>query len=147
MFSSDNNPFDPSKFAEMFKTADMTKMFDVSAFKGMDAGALMDAQKKNMDAMMGAQQAAAAGYQDLFEKQIAIFQETMAAAQAQVAEMSKASNPADAAEKQAEMTRKAYETALANVTELAELAQKANTEAFTIMQDRIQATIDDMMKR
>ena len=93
MFSNANNPFDPAKMAEMMKSADFTKMFDFSQFKGLDQSALFDAQKKNMDALVAAQQAAASGYQDLFEKQVAIFQETIAAAQEQIGELSKSGSP------------------------------------------------------
>lgn len=144
MFSHAKNPFDPARFAEMFTTGDFTKFFDVSAIKGVDAQAAVEAQRKNMDALLAAQHAAAAGYQDLFDKQVAIFQETLQAAQAQIAELTKSAGAADAAEKQAEMTRKAYETAVANVSELTELAQKANTEAFNIMKDRIEESLKEL---
>ena len=67
MFTSDNNPFDPSKMAEMMKSADFSKMFDFTQFKGMDQSALFDAQKKNMDALVAAQQAAPAPEADAAE--------------------------------------------------------------------------------
>lgn len=152
MFTSDKNPFDPSRFAEMFMGKDMSKMFDLSAMKGfdlsamkgLDHAALMDAQKKNMDALMAAQQAAAAGYQDLFEKQVAIFQETLSAAQAQIADMANPGTGSDAGSRQAEATRKAYEMAVANITELTELAQKANTDAYEIMRKRIEDSMEEL---
>ena len=144
MFSSDNNPFDPAKLADMMKSADFTKMFDMSQFKSLDQSALFDAQKKNMDAMVAAQQAAAAGYQDLFEKQVAIFQETIAAAQTQIGELTNTASPADAAAKQAELSKKAYETALANVNDLTEAAQKANADAFEIVKARVEASVKEL---
>ena len=67
MFSNAKNPFDPARFAEMFTGGDFAKYFDASALKGVDPSALMDAQRKNMDALLAAQHAAAAGYQDLFD--------------------------------------------------------------------------------
>lgn len=144
MFNSDNNPFDPAKMVEMMKSADFTKMFDFSQFKGLDQSAMFDAQKKNMDALVAAQQAAAAGYQDLFQKQVTIFQATIAAAQEQIAELGNAGSPTDAAAKQAELTKKAYETALANVNELTEAAQKANAEAFEIVKARVEASVKEL---
>jgi phasin family protein len=144
MFSSDSNPFDPAKMAEMMKSADFTKMFDFSQFKGLDQSALFDAQNKNMDAMVAAQQAAATGYQDLFQKQVTIFQATIAAAQAQITEMSASGSPTDAAAKQADLAKKAYETALANVNELTEAAQKANADAFEIVKARVEASVKEL---
>lgn len=144
MFTADNNPFDPAKLADMMKSADFTKMFDMSQFKGLDQSALFDAQKKNMDAMVAAQQAAASGYQDLFEKQVAIFQETISAAQEQIGELTKTSSPSDAAAKQAELSKKAYETALANVNDLTDAAQKANAEAFEIVKARVEASVKEL---
>lgn len=146
MFGSGNNPFDPSKFADMFKNMDVTKMFDVSSFKGFDQSALFAAQQKNMDALVQAQQSAAAGYQDLFQKQVTVFQDTMKAAQSQMADMSKTDMGADAAAKQAEMTSKAFESAVANAREVAEAAQKANEDAFKIVQARVEASIEELKK-
>lgn len=144
MFGSAANPFDPSRFAEMFKSMDMSKMLDASAFKGFDQSALMAAQQKNMDALIAAQKTAAAGYQDLFEKQVAVFQQTMRAAQERIATLSKTDPGADAVGLQAEMTAKAFETAVANAKELAEAAQKANAEAYEIVRARIEASVEEM---
>ncbi|MEM7547022.1 MAG: TIGR01841 family phasin [Pseudomonadota bacterium] len=144
MFGSGNNPFDPAKFSELFTSMDMSKFFDVSAYKGFDQSALFDAQQKNMDALVAAQQSAAAGYQDLFQKQVAIFQDTMKAAQSQLSELSKTDMGADSAAKHAELTTKAFETAVANARDLAEAAQKANEEAFNIVRSRVEASIEEL---
>lgn len=143
MFGSGQNPFDPAVFADMFKSMDMSKMFDPNAFKALDQSALADAQKKNMDALISAQKAAAAGYQDLFEKQVKVFQDTLASAQGAMEAMSK-SNPADAAKAQAEMTAKAYEAAIANAQELAEAARRANQDAYDIVKARIEESVKEL---
>ncbi|QIE55438.1 phasin family protein [Pikeienuella piscinae] len=144
MFSAGANPFDPTKFTEMFTSMDPTKFFDFSSMKGFDKSALLAAQQKNMEALVTAQKAAAAGYQDLFEKQVAIFQETMKAAQAQIAELAKAEPGADAASKQAELTSKAFERAVANAQELADAAGRANAEAYEIVRARIDASVEEL---
>lgn len=144
MFSANSNPFDPAKLKDMFGSMDFSKMFDGSAMKGFDQGALFTAQKKNMDALVSAQKAAAAGYQDLFEKQVSIFQETMKAAQAQISEISKADPGVDATSKQAELTTKAFERAVANAQELAEAAHRANSEAYEIVRARVEASVEEL---
>lgn len=149
MFGDNAYAFDASKIADMFKPMDMTKMFDgatfdPTSFKGFDQAGLMAAQQKNMSALVAAQQAAAAGYQDLFEKQVAIFQETMTAAQEQISELTKAEPNADSAAKQTALTTKAFESAVANAQALADAAHKANADAYEIVRARVETSIEEL---
>jgi phasin family protein len=143
MFDKTFFNYDPDKMAEMFKVPDVSKMFEGVKMPGFDMNAMMDTQKKNVEALMAANRAAAAGYQDFFKKQMAIFEETMSAAQAQMGSMGDSMNP-DAAAKQADIYRAAMEKALANMTELAEAAKKANEEAFAIVQARVKESIAEL---
>jgi phasin family protein len=142
-------PFDPQHFAEMFKMPGMSKMGDMSKWfdgvkaPGFDPAALMDQSRKNMEALTAANQAAAAGYQDFFKKQMAIFEETMQAAQEQMAHIGDGMSP-DAAGKQAEVYKAAFDKALANMTELAEAVKKSNEEVFAIMSARVKESIAEL---
>jgi phasin family protein len=144
MFDKSFMTFDPEKFSELFKSADMTRFFDGAKMPGMDMEAMMAAQQKNMEALVAANQAAAAGYQDLFKKQVSIFEETMATAQAQMAEMKMDQMSPEGAQKQADLMKTAFEKAVANMTELAEAARKANTEAMEIIQARVHASLEEL---
>lgn len=135
--------FDPDRMAEMFKAPDMMKMFEGMKMPGFDAGMMMESQRKNLEALMAANQAAMAGYQDLYRKQVAIFEETMQTAQAQMGQMGGDMSP-DAAQKQAEVYKAAFEKALANMTELAETAKKANEEAFAIVSARVKESLAEI---
>jgi len=139
------NPFafDADKLAEMFKAPDLNKMFEGMKMPGFDMTAMMDTQKKNVEALVAANRAAAAGYQDFYKKQMAIFEETMSAAQAQMASMGENLGP-DAATKQADLYKVAFEKALANMTELAEAAKKANEEAFAIVSARVKESLAEL---
>ena len=88
MFDPKTFSFDVEKMTELFKQNDFTKHLAALRVPGVDAEALLSAQQKNMDALVEANKAAAAGYQDLFKKQMAIFEETMAEAQKQMKQMS-----------------------------------------------------------
>lgn len=143
MFEKGMFPFDAEKIADMFKMPDMNKMFEGFKMPGFDATAMIDSQKKNMEALVAANQAAMAGYQDFFKKQMAIFEETMAAAQSHMSNLGDAMGP-DGAAKQAELYKVAFEKALANMTELAEAAKKANEEAFAIVSARVQESIAEL---
>jgi phasin family protein len=143
MFDKAMFPFDAEKFADMFKTPDFTKMFEGMKMPGFDMQAMIDLQKKNVEALVAANQAAIAGYQDFFKKQMAIFEETMSSAQAHVASLGESMGP-DGAAKQADYYKVAFEKALANMTELAEAAKKANEEAFAIVSARVKESIAEL---
>ncbi len=144
MFGAGANPFDPARLAELMNPAELSKLFDLSALKGFDQSSLYEAQKRNMEALVAAQKAAASGYQDLFEKQVAVFQETMKAAQSQIAALSRAEPGPEAAKKQAELTAKAFETAVSNAQALAEAAQRANAEAYSHISARIEESLAEL---
>ena len=139
------NPFafDADKLSEMFKAPDLNKMFEGLKVPGFDMTAIMDTQKKNVEALVAANRAAAAGYQDFYKKQMAIFEETMSTAQAQIAAMGENVGP-DSATKQADLYKVAFEKALANMTELAEAAKKANEEAFAIVSARVKESLAEL---
>jgi phasin family protein len=143
MFEKGMFPFDAEKISEMFKTPDFGKMFETMKVPGFDLQGMIDHQKKNVEALVAANQAAMAGYQDFFKKQMAIFEETMTSAQAHVATLGDSMGP-DGAAKQADFYKVAFEKALANMTELAEAAKKANEEAFAIVSARVKESIAEL---
>jgi phasin family protein len=144
MFDKSLFPFDPQKITEMFRTMDLSKMMGEMKFPQLDVTALMAAQKKNMDALAEANKAAAAGYQDLFAKQVAIFEATMAEAQKHMKGFDAKTLTPDGATAQGEIVRVAVEKALANMRELAEAAQKANKQAFDIVSARVKDSMAEI---
>lgn len=144
MFALDNTPFDLSKMTEMFDKSDLTKMFQMPEMGAMSGNAMIDGPRKNVEAMMKAQQVASAGYQTVVEKQFAMMQDVFAGMQGQIADMSKAPSATDAATQQVELAKKAYEGAMADLNELVEIAQKANTEAFTVIKDRVEESFSEL---
>ncbi len=144
MFALDNSPFDLSKMAEMFEKNEFTKMFEMPEISAMNGNALVEGQRKNIEAMMKAQQVASAGYQTMFEKQVAMMQDVFAGMQGQMADLSKAPSATDAATSQVELAKKSYEDAMTNLNELAEIAQKANTEAFAVIKDRVEESFTEL---
>jgi phasin family protein len=135
--------FDVEKMTEFLKQNDFTRHLASMKMPGVDAEAMVKAQQKNMDALVEANKAAAAGYQDLFKKQVAIFEETMAEAQKQMKAFD-AGKIEDRAKAQGELAKAAFEKALANMQALAESAQKANAEAYEIVAARIRESIAEL---
>jgi len=144
MFDPKTFSFDVEKMTEFFKQNDFTKHLANLKVPGMDAEALMSAQQKNMDALVQANQAAASGYQDLFKKQVQIFEETMAEAKEHLKSFDATKLDADKAKAGAELAKTAFEKALANMQALAESAQKANADAYEIVAARIKESVAEL---
>lgn len=139
-------PFDVEQMTEFFKGNDFIKAFATPKIPDFDTDALLDAQKKNMDALVKANKAAAAGYQELHAKQVEVFEATLAEAQKQISAFDPASMNADAAQAQGEVAKAAFEKALENMTALAEGAKKANSDAFEVVSDRIQDSVAELQE-
>jgi phasin family protein len=144
MFDPKTFSFDAEKMTEFFKQNDFTRYLAQMRVPGVDPEALMQAQKKNMDALVEANKAAAAGYQDLFKRQMAIFEETMSEAQQQLKAFDAARIDPEKTKAQADLAKAAFEKALANMQALAETAQKANAEAYEIVSARIKESLGEL---
>lgn len=145
MFDPKSYPFNADQMAAFFKANDFTKAFTAPKMPEVDADAMMAAQKKNMEALVEANKAAAAGYQDLFEKQVRIFEDTLAEAQKQIADFDVTKVNSDPAA-QGEVAKVAFEKALANMTALAEGAQKANADAYEVVSGRVQESVAELQE-
>lgn len=141
MFDPKSFPFDVEQMTAFLKDNDFTKAFAAPKMPDFDSDALMATQKKNMDALVAANKSAAAGYQELFAKQIEVFEKTLTEAQKQIEGFDPAKVDAEA---QTEVAKAAVEKALANMTELAEGAQKANADAMKVVSARIEESVSEL---
>ena len=130
---------DPGKMMEEF-----SKMLKQYNLPGVDMDALMASQKKNLEALTQANRVALEGLQAVAKRQAEILQETMNEASKAVDVLSKAGSPSEVAAKQAELAKDAFERALSNMRELAELVAKSNEEATSTINARISATLDEI---
>ena len=144
MFDPKSFPFDLEQMTEFFKANDFTKAFAAPTMPGIDADAILAAQKKNMATLVAANKAAAVGYQDLFAKQVEVFEATLAEAQKQIADFDPSKVDADSATAQGEVAKVAFDKALGNMTALAEGAQKANADAFEVVSAGIKDSVNDL---
>jgi len=134
----DFSKFDLSKF-------DVTKMLGDVKIPGFDMQAIMDAQRKNIEALTAANQTAVQGMQAVAQRQAEILSQAMNEVSSIAQQLaSSASNPQEMTAKQADLVRKAFEQALANARELAEMVSKSNTEAFAIINKRVTESLQEL---
>jgi phasin family protein len=131
--------FDPTKMVDEF-----SKMLKQYKLPGVDLDSLIASQKKNVEALTSANKVAFEGLQAVAKRQTEILQETMNEASKAIDVLAKAGSPQEVAAKQAELAKDAFERALANMRELAELVAKANQEATNTINTRISATLDEI---
>lgn len=131
--------FDPTKMADEF-----AKMATKYKLPGVDMNAIVDSQRKNLEALTAANRVAIEGVQAVAKRQAQILQETMDEVSSALDKITKSGSPRDAAVNQAAFAKAAFEKALGNMRELAEMVAKSNTEATQAINTRISETLDEI---
>ncbi|MCW0180743.1 phasin family protein [Zavarzinia sp.] len=122
--------------------------FDVKKFAGdlklpnVDLDSIVASSRKNIEALTQANRIAFEGFQAVAKRQVEIMRETMTEA-ASVLRNVMSGNPSDA-KVAPEVLKKAFEAALGNMRELAEMTSKANSEAFDVIQKRVADSIEEL---
>ena len=118
---------------------DFTKMMQQYKVPGVDFSAIMEREKKNIEALTKANKIAFEGWQALVKRQSEILQETMTRAIADA-------RAHDAAKKRADMVKEGFGKALGNMRELAEMATKSQKAAFDVMNARASENVEELRK-
>ena len=121
---------------------DIKKLIDKYQLPGVDVAALVDWQRKDMEALAEANRQAFEGIKALIDRRNEILQETLAQWQATV----KDATSADAMSKQAEAVKQGVEKAVANFTELSQMEAQARNNAWSVVQERIQENLSNLQK-
>lgn len=129
-----NTPFD----------MDITKMMADFKMPMLDVQQIMTISRKNIEAMTAANQLAVEGIQACLKRQAEIVQESLKEANSIVTEMAAAGTPEDKIVRQVELVKQAYENAISNTKELAEIAAKSNGEAIELISERVSDSLDEI---
>jgi len=103
----------------------------------VDVDKLVEMNRKNFEALMRSASVAGEGAKALVEKQREIVQVVLNETSAMVKDFHPTGSPQEIVAKQSEYARKAFEVAMQNTRDLAELATKTTAEAATIVRERI----------
>jgi len=124
-----------SLFGEFGKmpSFDFTKLVKDFKLPGVDLATIIDREKKNIEALTEANRVAFEGWQALVHRQAEILQESVKRAVGTV-------QGEDLGTKRMDLAAHAFETALSNMRELAEMAAKSQKEAFEIIRKRAKKT-------
>ena len=130
---------DPSKMADQF-----AKFAGAYKLPEMDVDSLVEAQRKNIEALTAANQAAVEGVQALATRQNEILQETLKGTTEALTDISKSEGIEDVTAKQAELLKGSFEKALGNMKEMAELVAKSNADTSKAISGRIAESLEEI---
>jgi phasin family protein len=129
--------FDPSKF-------DITKLLGDLKLPGIDMEALLNAQRKNIEALTAANRVALEGIQAIARRQAEITAQALTEVSSMAQQLTLSGNPQEMGNKQAEVVKQTFEKAMANMRELAEMFSKANSEAFEVLNKRFTESLEEL---
>jgi phasin family protein len=122
---------------------DMTKMLEKFKVPGIDMTAIIEARRKDIEALADSNKAAVQAMQDMGRKQAEML--TAAMHEIQATTQSLASSVGDPA-KQTEIVKKAYAKAVADAKDLAEMARKAQTDSMASITERANEHMAEIKK-
>ena len=124
---------------------DMMKMLAEFRWPGMpDMEQLAAAQRRNFEALSSANKVALEGAQAVARRHTEILQQSMSEMTQAMQSMAGAQDPQARVTKQTEMLKTAYERAVGNMREVADLIQKSNTEALSLLNQRFTEAMDEV---
>ena len=147
-----NNPFnfDPSKMFQVDPQqmmAQWQKSLEAFQVPGVDMGALFDSQRKNLEALTSANRIALEGIQALMQRQAEILQQSFEETTRLMQNFDPATDPAQRMQQQTELAQEAFQHALANMRELAEMASKSQHEAIEAIQARFNESLAEIKSK
>lgn len=143
------NPTNP------FMNFDPMKMFDFErlsaemrrgGMNAVDMQAIVEAQRRNLEALAKANQVAAEGMKALAQRQGELMRQSMEQASLAVRDLMGASSPEEKAARQTELAKAAFERAVSNAREMAEMVAKAQQDAGDVIARRMAAGMDELKK-
>lgn len=123
---------------------DIAKAFGDLRFPGFDVEAVVETQRKNLEALTQANQLAFEGAQALARRQAEIVQRAVEEVSELLREWAQPGAPEDRMAKNAEVAKQAFEKGIANFREFNELATKASSEVLNVFTRRLTESLDEM---
>ena len=144
---SSKNPFDFSDLFKQMDPASMARQFQEmlanSPVANLDPGAIAESQRKNMETLMQANQAAVSGAQNLLQRQSEMMQAALSEAADAVKSLSE-SEPAELAEKNIDLIENAMTKSMSNFSEIAEMIEGIYEEMSEKVEQRMKENLEEL---
>lgn len=133
-----------AKAAPTFFDMDVSKYMGAFKMPMVDVDAMMASHRKNIEAVTAANQVAIEGFGALVRRQQEIAREAMESCTSVFKELTAEGSPEEKVARSADLTKGAYEKAVATSRELGDMVAKTQTEAFGVINDRFRASFDEV---
>ena len=134
------SPAAAGKKSSIPSIGDLGKLIEKFKLPGIDIGAIVESQRKDMEALAEANKQAYEGIKALAQRRNEILQEALV----QWQEAMKDATGKDALSRRAEMAKKGVQQVIANFRELAEMEAKSRSKAWKVVQDRFQENLANL---
>jgi phasin family protein len=139
------NPFADQEFSKYFDVSKVVPMPNVfNKMPNMGFEALLEAQRKNMQAFAAASQAAAEGMQGLMRRQSEIMRQTLQENTTLMNEIMSSHTPEEKVAKQVEMAKAVFDRCVGNGKELTDMAAKSQYEAMEVLSLRMGECLQEL---
>lgn len=119
---------------------DFGKILEQFKLPGVDMNAIMEARRKDIEALVQANQQAIENAQALGKRQAEMLQQAVTEFQSALGEAGASAG------RQGELAKQALEKTLANLRELAEMAAKSQAQAAAAADQRFRENLEDLKK-
>lgn len=133
-------------FSEFFSQSDFTKAMEQYQNLPFDMSAVLEIQRRNVQALTEAQQISIQRFQEIAQRQSEIVSQIMEDNSAIAKEFMGEGTPEEKIAKNADLFKKVYERTVKNMGDLSDLINKSNEEATTILTKRVSASMGEIKK-
>jgi phasin family protein len=123
---------------------DVSKFFVTGKTPSFDLDGVFASQRKNIEAITAANQAAFEGVKAVAQRQAEITRLAIEDFTKAAKELSTVGTPEEKFVKHTELAKSGFETAIVNLRDVGETLQKANAEAVSVINRRVVDSLDEM---
>lgn len=132
--------YDPKAIMQQFQDA-----FANLKLPNVDSKAMVEAQKKNLETLINANQTALTGTQELFKRQAEMMQQALSDATEAAKELASTGvDPKALVAKQTELIQTAFEKTLANSHEISDMVKKKQEEVAQVVNKRVTESLGEV---
>ena len=121
---------------------EFTKLLEQFKLPGFDVPAIMEARRKDVEALVTANQAALQGMQSLAQKQAEMLRSTLGELQSLAGQFSTAGGAPSA--QTAELVQQTLHKALADMQQLAQAAYQSQAESYAVIAKRVEENVQEL---
>lgn len=129
---------------DVSKVLNPTRLLADMKLTGLDFETVLSAQRRNLEALTAANQAALEGWQSMAKRQADVLRQSVEEATAAMRDLLAAGSPEEKAARQAELAKAAFGRAIANVREISEMLVRTQNEATDVIGRRVAEGLDEV---